>query len=146
MILHADSQPQPGWPGAVIAHLNGATGSAGYFDLAFDDPSRAARFVAGWANLRSRLFALPYGDQGLLAPRALLCEVGVPEIPLMEDVALARALGRRRLRPIGHRIETSAEAYRRDGWVTRGAGNLWRLAQFLGGAAPERLAERYRRR
>ena len=38
---------------------------------------------------------LPYGDQGLLISRALYDEVGgYPDVPLMEDVMLVRAVGK----------------------------------------------------
>lgn len=147
LVLHADSVPAPGWVAPVLAHLRDAPDRAGYFDLAFDDDSAAARLTAAWANRRARWCALPYGDQGLLIRRTTLAAAGgYRDIPLMEDVALARALGRRRLRPLGHTIVTSAERYRRDGWLRRGARNLTTLALYFAGVSPERLAARYSRR
>lgn len=140
MILHADTQLQPGWVGPVAVHLQ--SGQAGYFDLRFD---RGGALVAGWANLRSRTFGLPYGDQGLLIPRALYERIGgFPDQPLMEDVALARAL-KGRLRPIGHAAVTCSEKYRRQGWLRRGGRNLWTLARYFAGTDPEALATDYRR-
>ena len=62
----------------------------------------------------------------------------------MEDVALARAV-RGQLRPIDAVATTSAARYRTQGWVRRGASNLSLLVQFLAGADPERLAQRYKR-
>ncbi|MEL6317651.1 MAG: glycosyltransferase, partial [Pseudomonadota bacterium] len=102
LFLHADTRLPAGWSAAARAHLEsaarrpeGAAGRAAVFRLAFDDESLAARWVAGWANLRTRVFALPYGDQGLLISRALYDAVdGYPDQPLMEDVAIARRLGR----------------------------------------------------
>ena len=43
-------------------------------------------------------------------------------------------------------VTTSAEKYRRDGWLRRGSGNLWLLARHLCGADPARLARRYARK
>lgn len=118
---------------------------AGYFCLRFDQQRIAARIVAGWANLRSRLFGLPYGDQGLLVSRVQYESVGgYPEIPLMEDVAMARAL-RGRLTRLRSDAVTSAAAYQAQGWWRRGARNLWTLARYFGGVSPERLAQGYRR-
>lgn len=146
MFLHADSRPVTGWPAAVAAHLEGGGGTAGYFDLRFDARGPMPRAVAGWANLRSRAFALPYGDQGLLLPAALYRSVGgYPEIPLMEDVALVRRLGRARLRPLGWPVTTSAERYLRDGWLRRGALNLSTLGLYFAGRDPAALARRYGR-
>ncbi|WP_082688615.1 TIGR04283 family arsenosugar biosynthesis glycosyltransferase [Ruegeria marisrubri] len=143
LVLHADTVLEPGWSEAVAAHLE-----AGQQPAAFRLGFRASGFwpgwVAGWANLRSRLFGLPYGDQGLLVPRAVYDAAGgYPDIPLMEDVALVRALPRvALLRP---RALTSADRYLRAGWLRRGARNLWTLLRYLLGADPERLARDYRR-
>lgn len=147
LVLHADTVLPEGWARAVAEHVAAHPGEAGYFGLGFDDGGAAARMVAGWANLRSGLFGLPYGDQGLLVPVRLYREAGgYPPVPLMEDVALVRRIGRRRLRRLAGRVTTSAERYRREGWLRRGARNLSTLALWFLGVPPERLAERYARR
>lgn len=146
LFLHADTVLTPRWSDAVLRHLERAPDKAAVFRLAFDDPSTAARVVAGWANLRSGVFALPYGDQGLLIPRALYDAVGgYPEQPLMEDVAIIRAIGRRRFSRLDTVATTSADRYRRDGWVRRGARNWGTLIRYFLGADPEALAKRYRK-
>lgn len=139
LLLHADTQLAPGWAEAARAHM--LTGQAGWGTLRFD---RGGAFVAGWANWRSRSLGLPYGDQSLLLPHSLLNEVGgVPDLPLMEDVALARAL-KGQLAPAGFTAVTSAEKYRTQGWVRRGARNLWTLARYFAGTSPDELAKAYR--
>lgn len=143
LVLHADTQLAPGWSKAAQAHL-ATSQKAAWGHLRFDQKGLAAQLVAAWANLRSHL-GLPYGDQGLLLPHALYDSVGgYPDQPLMEDVALARAL-RGQLAPLGAVAITSAEKYRRQGWLRRGARNLWTLARYAMGHSPERLAARYRR-
>ncbi len=145
LFLHADTVLAPGWVEAVMRHIALGPDRAGYFRLAFASPHPMARVTAAWANLRSRALRLPYGDQGLLISRALYDRSGgFPEIPLMEDVALACRLGRR-LAPLDGVAVTSAEGYARQGWVRRGARNLSTLALWFAGVSPERLAERYRR-
>ncbi|WP_299502687.1 TIGR04283 family arsenosugar biosynthesis glycosyltransferase [uncultured Roseobacter sp.] len=142
LVLHADTVLRPGWVGPAILHLD--THNAGWFRLAFAKGGCAGALVAAWANLRSR-FGLPYGDQGLLIPRALYADVGgYPDQPLMEDVAIARAL-KGRLAPIDGVAETCAARYRSQGWVRRGARNLWTLLRYFAGASPQHLAESYRR-
>lgn len=146
LVLHADSVPAPGWAAAVRAHLADHPEQAGYFDLRFDSARWAARWTAGWANLRARVLGLPYGDQGLLIARSLYDRMGgYPEIPLMEDVALADRLGRRHLRPLGHQITTSSARYEAAGWWRRGARNLSTLALYRMGRDPVALSRRYRR-
>jgi rSAM/selenodomain-associated transferase 2 len=143
LLLHADTVLEPGWSQAVMAHM--PSGQAGYFRLGFASGGMSARIVAGWANLRSKWFDLPYGDQAMVLPRALLDSVGgVPDMPLMEDVALARAL-RGQMTPLPVTARTSAERYETEGWIRRGRRNLWTLCRYLCGADPQRLAQDYRR-
>ncbi|MBS0125108.1 TIGR04283 family arsenosugar biosynthesis glycosyltransferase [Thetidibacter halocola] len=143
LVLHADTVLAEGWSEAALAALSRQ--GAWYFRLRFDAGGLAPSVVAGWANLRARLFGLPYGDQGLLIDRATYDAAGgFADIPLMEDVALARAL-RGRLRRLEATAITSAAKYRRQGWLRRGARNLWTLTRYLSGADPERLARAYRR-
>lgn len=142
LVLHADTVLQPGWITAVAAHLK--THKAGWFRLAFAKGGQAGRLVASWANLRSR-FGLPYGDQGLLVPVALYRSVGgYPDQPLMEDVAIARAL-KGHIEGLQAVAETSAVKYQTQGWVRQGARNLWTLSRYFLGASPDQLAESYRR-
>lgn len=143
LILHADTVLQPGWTTAVAGTL-GQPGA--YFgQLRFDTTGIAARIVAGWANTRARRLGLPYGDQALLIDRATYrTSGGFPDIPLMEDVALARLL-RGHLKPLDMVAETSAAKYRQQGWLRRGGRNLLTLCRYLLGADPETLARDYGR-
>jgi len=143
LVLHADTVLPTGWSRAARARMQ--AGGPAAFRLSFDRAGLRPWLVAGWANLRSRLFGLPYGDQGLLIPRAVYDAAGgYPDIPLMEDVALARALKRRiALMPLA--VTTASDRYARAGWLRRGARNLGTLARYLCGADPDRLAARYRR-
>ncbi len=143
LVLHADTALQPGWTKVVRSHLAHPE-RAGWFRLRFDRGGLAARVVAGWANLRSR-FGLPYGDQGLLISAALYAKVGgYPDVPLMEDVALARAL-KGKLSGLPADAVTSAEKYARQGWLKRGGRNLWTLLRYFAGADVAALAANYRR-
>jgi len=114
-----------------------------YFQLQFDVDGFVAWWVATWANLRSKIFALPYGDQGILIHKNLLASVGgYPTAPLMEDVILARKLGQR-LTALPITITTSADKYIAQGWLRRGFRNLTLLFQFLLGTTPEALYKKY---
>lgn len=119
---------------------------AHWFRLAIDGQGVALRVVERAANLRSRLLGLPYGDQGLLVHRALYDAVGgFDAVPLMEDVALVRRLGRAgRLVEIHASLVVSARRWQRDGVLRRTLRNQGILLRWLLGASPERLAERYR--
>lgn len=143
LLLHADTHLSPGWAQIAHKHIQTAPNRAGWFRLRFRANGLAPRIVASGANLRSRLFGLPYGDQGLLIARDTLQAVGgVPDVPLMEDVRLARAL-RGKLTELDAEAQTSAERYARDGWARRVALNLATLTQFALGADPSQLKTRY---
>jgi hypothetical protein len=68
------------------------------FRFALEDFGGHARRAEAKAALRGALFALPYGDQGLLIPRRLYQKLGgYRALVRMEDVDLVRRIGRGRL-------------------------------------------------
>ena len=145
LFLHADTRLGEAWRSAIARHFVDAPGAAGYFALRLDDEAWQARLIERGVAARSRLLALPYGDQGLLVSRALYREIGgYRPLALMEDVDLARRLGRQRLRPLAATALTSAERWRRDGWLHRSTRNLGCLALYGAGMSPARLARLYR--
>jgi len=141
LILHADCQLPEGWVGLVQDQMR--RHRAGVFRLRFDSTHPLGRLLAIGANMRTQIFGLPYGDQGLLVSRQYYDAVGgYPDIPLMEDVVLNR-----KLRPelmSGH-VTTSAQRYERTGWARRSLRNLWTILRFLLGADPHKLARSYRK-
>ncbi len=145
LILHADTHLSPGWTEAVRRHMAGHPDKAGWFRLRFRAEGRAPRLIEAGANLRSRYLSLPYGDQGLLVQKEVLARFGgMPDLPLMEDVALARLL-RGRLVGLDAEARTSADRYERDGWFRRVARNLLTLTRYKLGADPAHLVPGYTR-
>ena len=147
LFLHADTRMMPGWYSAAAAFMSRPENArrAGYFRLRFDSPSMSARRVEALAAWRCRALGLPYGDQGILIARAFYEELGgFRPLPLMEDVDLARRIGRRRLVALDAVAVTSARRYERDGWWARPARNLACLALWFGGVSPARIARLYR--
>jgi len=144
LFLHADTVLEDGWIGAVERHMAERPGSVGWFRLRFDDASGFARVWEAGVAFRSSVIGLPYGDQGLLIPRALYDAVGgYPDVPLMEDVELVATLGRARLSPLGAAAITDASKYRRDGWMARSFRNLMLITAWGMGVKPHRLASLY---
>lgn len=119
---------------------------AGYFRFRFDQSSRnrMGMVVERWVELRSRIFGLPFGDQGLLIHRSLYRKVGgYPLWPLMEDVGLVERLGRKRLRTLEACAVTCGMRYRRDGYLARGSRNLLCFTLYRCGVSPARLLRLY---
>ncbi len=146
LFLHADTAPGENFARAVRAFVADPAnaGRAGFFDLRLDDAAPAARRIERLARRRARWLGLPYGDQGLLVHRALYRSVGGhPPLPIMEDVAIVRRLGRARLAVLDGAAVTSAARYRRDGYWLRPLRNLFCLALYFLGVPPAAIARLY---
>lgn len=144
-ILHADTHLSDAWPRAAERHMRDTPDAAGWCRLRFRATGLGPWTIATGANLRSRLFGLPYGDQGLLVSRRVLDSIGgYPDLPLMEDVAIARAL-RGRLRRLDAVALTSPQRYETDGWARRSLSNIGTLTRYLTGTKPADLIKRYER-
>lgn len=146
LFLHADTVLAPGWSKAAAAFMGdrGNVQRAAYFRFRLDDDSAPARRVERLTHWRCRRFGLPYGDQGLLLHRDFYAALGgYPPMVLMEDVALVRRIGRRRLVGLAHDAVTAATRYRREGYWRRPARNLCCLTLFLLGMPADRIARLY---
>jgi len=144
LLLHADTRLAPGWGAAAWQFMSDGRDRAAYFRFALDAVEKEARTLERRVAWRCRRLGLPYGDQGLLLPRTLLEEVGgMPDLPLMEDVALVRRIGRARLVRLDVAAVTSAARWRRDGWRRRSARNLACLTLYLLGVPPRLILRLY---
>jgi rSAM/selenodomain-associated transferase 2 len=130
LFLHADTVLEPGWAEEAESFMERvATGrrapAAAAFRFALDDQGLMPRLLEWLVGLRCLLFALPYGDQGLLIPRDLYrASGGFRPLPLMEDVDLVRRLKRSQRVMLHSRAVTSGTRYRNEGYVARSLRNL----------------------
>ena len=146
LFLHADSILRPGWVRVVDTFIAEPANAekAGYFRFALAAPQWRARWLELMVLLRCHLCALPYGDQGLLIRRDFYhCMGGHADMPLMEDVDLARRLGRRRLIALAAELGTSPLRYQERGYARRIVRNALCLAAYYVGADPRRIADFY---
>jgi glycosyltransferase involved in cell wall biosynthesis len=101
LFLHPETSLEPGWEVEAESFINQALMErprAAVFRFALEDFGGEARRAEAKANLRASLFALPYGDQGLLIPKRLYQKTGgYRALADMEDADLVRRIGRRRL-------------------------------------------------
>jgi len=143
--LHADTRAPRHADRLIAAALQDGGTQWGRFDVQLSEHRVALRLVATLMNIRSRLSGIATGDQGIFVRRTLYDAVGgFPPIPLMEDIALSRAL-RRHGRPavIMQRLQSSPRRWEQHG-IVRTILLMWglRLAYFAG-VAPGRLARFY---
>jgi rSAM/selenodomain-associated transferase 2 len=144
--LHADTRLEAGWDATLASFMVDPANRerAGAFHLRFDDASPAARRLAWIANRRSRWLGLPYGDQGLILSRAFYETLGGFEpIPIMEDVALARKIGCKRLVHLEGDAITDARRYQKAGYLPRMLRNLLCLTSYFVGVPPRWLVRLY---
>ena len=146
LFLHADTVLAAGWADVVRAFIARPTSNeqAGYFTFVLDDSSPQARRIERLVRWRNQVFALPYGDQGLLLHKSLFQRIGGYRCyPLMEDVDIVHRLGRQRLRPLDGEAITSAARYRANGYWRRPAQNLCCLVLYYLGISPETIRRIY---
>jgi rSAM/selenodomain-associated transferase 2 len=130
LFLHADTVLEPGWAEEAQSFMERVESgrrpqAAAAFRFALDDDGIMPRMLESLVALRCFLFALPYGDQGLLISRNLYRELGgFRPMPLMEDVDLMRRLKRSQLVMLHSRAVTSGVRYRNEGYVVRSLRNL----------------------
>ena len=147
LFLHADTMPGPGWAEATArfsADLSNRRRAA-YFRFALADSAPAARRLEKMVSWRSRTLGLPYGDQGLLLERRFYDEIGgFKPMVLMEDVDMARRIGKPNLVALDVPAVTSAARYRAGGYVARPLRNLTCLGLYFLGLPPPLIARLYR--
>ena len=148
LFLHADTVLQEGWEREVRAFVEHVerTGDqkAAVFRFAVDDYSAKARRLEALVRFRCWVFALPYGDQGLLINRHLYNNVGgFEDVPLMEDVGIVKRLRRRRLVYLRSQAVTSAQRFHRNGFVWQPLKNMTLLTLYFLKVPPRVLAKLY---
>ena len=146
LFLHADTRLGMGWLVEAERFMTLAENDtcAGVFRLSFADDARAARRLEAVAAWRARALGLPYGDQGLLISRRFYDVLGgYRPLALMEDVDLARRIGRRRIHHFKAVALTSATRYQRAGYVRRSARNLSCLVLYFLGVDARLLVRLY---
>ena len=135
--LHADTRLERSAVLLLMEAIHRNDRALYFFDLKFsaDGPRTMLLNTIGvW--IRSRLFRLPFGDQGLLLKRSIFVELGGYDIsaPYGEDHLLVWKAHQSGLpvTAVGASISTSARKYRIEGWLKTTLKHLFlTLAQAL---------------
>jgi rSAM/selenodomain-associated transferase 2 len=145
LFLHADARLPENADCLVLAALEPKGQCWGRFDVGLSGRPLVLRLVAFMMNLRSRITGIATGDQAIFVRADAFRSVGgYPDIALMEDIALSKAL-KRLARPVALAERVIASGRR---FEAKGAWRLillmWRLrlAYWLG-EDPNELARRY---
>ena len=146
LFLHADTTLPEGADAEVLERLGRSGRGWGRFDVRLSGRHPLLRVVERMIGLRSRLSGVATGDQAIFVRRDWFARVGgFPELPLMEDVAITKAL--RRLGPplcLREAVVTSSRRWEERG-IVRTIVLMWRLRwAYFRGADTAELARRYR--
>ncbi|MDF1583793.1 MAG: glycosyltransferase family 2 protein [Methyloprofundus sp.] len=135
--LHADTRVTAGVPEALASYIESNEVNLGYFKLKFANDGPGQTQLNAWAaNMRSRYFGLPFGDQGFILHKSLLESLkGFDETVIVgEDldfVVRVKAKGIP-LQALPAALISSARRYQQQGWLTttlRHVWLTWRLTQ-----------------
>ncbi len=145
LFLHADTRLPWGATRAVVRALSDPAVAGGGFRHSFDSRGALLRLISIWATARSRLTGVHLGDQAVFVGRATFEAVGgFPEVPLFEDLYLARRLktaGRIVTLPLS--IQTSARRLLAGGVLRTGLRFAWLRIRLGLGADVARLRTSY---
>ena len=145
VFLHADTC-LPDHALQLIEQAIGRAGLWGRFDIALSGQPFLLKVIARMMNWRSRLTGIATGDQVIFVTRQAFEQAGgYPDISLMEDIALCKAL--KKIGPpinLKAKVISSGRRWERNG-VCRTILLMWSLRlRYYFGADPQALAALYR--
>ncbi|MDJ0596952.1 MAG: TIGR04283 family arsenosugar biosynthesis glycosyltransferase [Pleurocapsa sp. MO_226.B13] len=146
LFLHGDSKLPPEFFSLTLKTLKQPKAIAGAFELAIEGEARSLRWIELLVKMRSHLFSLPYGDQGIFITKQAFAEVGgFPNLPIMEDFELIQRLkkkGNIAIAPAA--VTTSGRRWQKLGvWKTTLINQLIIAGYYLG-ISPTKLSKFYR--
>lgn len=146
VFLHADTH-LPDNALALIRQAIDGGAQWGRFDIRLSGQHFMLKVIAFMMNRRSRLTGIATGDQVIFVTRQAFIAVGkYPDIALMEDIALSKAL-KKIGRPACLRAKVTSSGRR---WEQHGVGKTillmwWLRWRYFWGADPDILARLYYR-
>jgi rSAM/selenodomain-associated transferase 2 len=142
--LHADTCPCPEACAMMLRTLSDQKIIGGNFEVVFDGPSAAARFLT-WLYPQLRRIGLCYGDSAFFVCRTAYDRAGeIKPIPIFEDLDLLRRLRRQgRFVRLAAKVTTSSRRFEGRSFCLTFA--RWTLLQVLYwiGVSPTKLGFLY---
>ncbi len=118
--LHADSNITPENIKQLELSIQEHPNALHYFDLKFDGDKKMS--INAWgANLRSRIFGTPFGDQGFCISKKMFEQAGKypTNVPYGEDLIFVWHARQRgiKLNRVPSALLTSSRKYKQRGWL-----------------------------
>ena len=130
--LHADSRVSADNIGVLVRSIKREPGVLHYFLLSFGYGKMALNAWA--ANIRSGVFGLPYGDQGVCISKENFEEIGgFPDANYGEDLLFIRKVKKAgmRVRFIPSKLRSSARKYYEMGWLKLTLIRQWQFWRLM---------------
>jgi len=146
LFLHADTILPEEYPAHVFDTLMDKRVVAGAFKFKTDFSHPFMTLVELGANIRSRYFHLPYGDQALFLYKTMFDALnGFPDVVIAEDLFFAQKLSSSgQIRHVPVPILTSGRRWRIRGPIRTWLINTLILAGCKMGVSPKRLKSLYK--
>ena len=91
-----------------------------------------ANFISGWANLRTKIFKLPFGDQCLLISRQYYFKLGGhSKEKVMEDIEFIMRVPKKNRFLFKSKVSTSFRRFEKNGILLQGIIHLICQLMFL---------------
>ena len=146
LFLHADTVLPAGAFGAIEQALADGSAGAGAFRLAIDTKNPLLKFIQFTANLRTKVFRMPYGDQAFFFRKNYFEELGgYRDIPIMEDAEIMKRIRKNggKIAVIDAPATTSARRWQKEGIIYASLRNKAVGALFRLGVPAEKLSRYY---
>ena len=146
LFLHADTILPESYMKDVFEILLDRHAILGAFRFATNARSPMMQLFEMGVNLRSTLFQLPYGDQGLFMKKKTFFDLGgFPETSIAEDLILVRRAAKKGVIHISpSAIETSGRRWQKFGMLRTFLINQAVVSGLMMGISPDKLASLYR--
>jgi rSAM/selenodomain-associated transferase 2 len=146
LFCHADTRLPAGWREAVVSALSLPGVSGGAFQRRYQP---AVGLIIRWLNRAHNIghWFFVHGDRCQFMTRAVFDAIGgFPELPLMEDLEMSRALARHgRIKMIPLRVISSSRRLLEIGTFRMGLRSIWYCFSYVAlGVSAEKIARHYR--
>jgi rSAM/selenodomain-associated transferase 2 len=148
LFLHADSSIKSDIAQSIGHCLSISENVGGAFKLKIDSARPGLRFISSCANIRTKLFSLPYGDQGIFARRKAFDTLGgFKHIPIMEDVDFVKRIkSEGKFVMLDDYIYTSPRRWQQEGIIICTLRNWMILLLYSMGIPATKLKKYYKHR
>ncbi|MBL4901992.1 MAG: TIGR04283 family arsenosugar biosynthesis glycosyltransferase [Desulfocapsa sp.] len=148
LFLHADTLLPPDFHGAICRCLQNPATILGAFQLQVKNSNLLLKVILKFANFRSKMLQLPYGDQAFFIRKQDFVKLGgFPEVPIMEDYIFAKQVKKKgRIQTLDQAVTTSARRWQRLGVIRTTLVNQVVILGYYMGIQPEKLAAFYRKK